>query len=166
MNVRADVKVAADDLKVAVGAGDPGQVSLKIGYYEEVLFQYETQAHLLYEQVREINRCYIRSGKYLLWVSIEEVTQTWTKTYIKVIKTTVTWFKKIYKVKLLGIVNTSTVGCCECNGVARSSDHQLRQRPGLTAAQCNIACLPFASNGELALQQMCDAATGTCVPDP
>jgi hypothetical protein len=166
LQVRTDVKNAAVDLKATAALNDPGALSLRIAYWEETLFQWETQAQLLYEQVREINRCAFRSGKYVIWVSVEQVTQVWTKTYLKVIKLTVTWFKKFYRYKLLGIINTSTVGCCECNGVPNPPITNCASAPGLTQAQCAIACLPFGSNGMWHFQQMCDAASGTCVPDP
>jgi hypothetical protein len=163
-NVQVQAKSAQADLKATT---DPGQLTLKIAYYEELLFQYETQAQLLYEQVREINRCCFRSGKYLLWVEIERVTQVWQKVYYKLIKITIKYFKVFYRYKLLKIVNTSTIGCCLCNGVPNPAITNCASAPGLTQPQCSTACLPFSSNGgQWFFQQMCDAGTGTCVPDP
>jgi hypothetical protein len=166
-NALLQAKAARDDLKATASLGDPGEVSLKIAYYEELLFQWETQAQLLYEQVREINRCCFRSGKYLIWVELERVTQVWQKVYYKLIKVTIKYFRIFYRYKLIGIVNTSTVGCCLCNGVVNPPITNCASAPGLTQAQCNTACLPFTSNGgQWFFQQMCDGATGTCVPDP
>lgn len=166
-NAAVQAKAAQSDIKAATALGDPGLVSLKIAYYEELLFQWETQAFLLYEQVREINRCCFRSGKYVIWVELERVTQVWQKVYYKLTKVTIKYFRIFYRYKLLGIVNTSTVGCCLCNGVVNPPITNCASAPGLTQLQCATACLPFATNAnQWFFQQMCDAGTGTCVPDP